>query len=240
MVEADRGMEKEKIQLVESIKNIKQQISEMDKKQKKFGAQSARTRTEMAKMMKDEAYRMIQQIAENDKVLETFYLRRPLPPRRESVVSSVSRSMLSRIQGHTHSAVALPTGIQPTKKRTASKSSRTSSVASAGSLDVPDKRDSLRKIMLILIDKADFLVDEDLNAMMELLPNQDKLLVKVDNILDSLKVQRPEDLERMVEHLKNLEDKEGRNDSVYNAEKRSKVRFEWYLSKTYICLLCSC
>ena len=75
-------MEKEKIQLVESIKNIKQQISEMDKKQKKFGAQSARTRTEMAKMMKDEAYRMIQQIAENDKVLETFYLRRPLPPRQ--------------------------------------------------------------------------------------------------------------------------------------------------------------
>ena len=80
--------------------------------------------------------------------------------------------------------------------------------------------------MLILIDKADFLVDDNLNAMMELLPNQDKLLVKVDNILDSLKVQRPEDLERMVEHLKNLEDKEGRNDSVYNAEKRSKVRID--------------
>ena len=42
-----------------------------------------------------------------------------------------------------------------------------------------EERRRLQKMLLSLIEKADFLVEDDLNALMSVLPDKDKLLLKV-------------------------------------------------------------
>ena len=42
-----------------------------------------------------------------------------------------------------------------------------------------DSAQNLKQRLLSLIEKADFLVEDDLNALMEVLPDKDKLLLKV-------------------------------------------------------------
>ena len=57
-------------------------------------------------------------------------------------------------------------------------------------------------MLLSLIEKADFLVEDDLNALMEVLPDKDKLLLKVDSILSALGVNEEKDIEKIFNHLK--------------------------------------
>lgn len=47
--DAEKNIEKEKSQLADSLKQIRQQICLMEEKQKKFGVQSAKTREEMTR-----------------------------------------------------------------------------------------------------------------------------------------------------------------------------------------------
>ncbi len=42
-----------------------------------------------------------------------------------------------------------------------------------------EERRHLQQMLLTLIEKADFLVEDDLNALMSVLPDRDKLLLKV-------------------------------------------------------------
>ena len=99
----------------------------------------------------------------------------------------------------------------------------------------PDKKiqqSKMKKMMLTLIDKADFLVDEDLNILMKSLPNKEQLLIKVDSILNSLKVQRSDDLGNIVEKLSEVEETENGKESdsssdvvsFSTAKKRSEVK----------------
>ena len=57
------------------MRQIKKQIRELEDKQKKFGAQSAKTRGEMTRMMRNEAYNLLDKITENDNLLQRFYLK---------------------------------------------------------------------------------------------------------------------------------------------------------------------
>ena len=99
----------------------------------------------------------------------------------------------------------------------------------------PDKKmqqSKMKKMMLTLIDKADFLVDEDLNILMKSLPNKEQLLIKVDSILNSLKVQRSDDLGNIVEKLSEVEETDNGKEldsssdvvSFSTAKKRSEVK----------------
>ena len=65
-----------------------------------------------------------------------------------------------------------------------------------------DGAKKLKKMLLSLIEKADFLVEDDLNALMEVLPDKDKLLLKVDSILSALGVKEEKDIEKIFHHLK--------------------------------------
>ena len=47
----------QKLYLLNTIKDMKQQLNNMEMKQRKFGNQSAKTRSEMAAMMREEAVR---------------------------------------------------------------------------------------------------------------------------------------------------------------------------------------
>ena len=69
MKDTEKGIEKEKAILVDQVKAIKKQIVELEDKQKKFGAQSAKTRGEMTRMMRNEAFTLLDKITENDKVM---------------------------------------------------------------------------------------------------------------------------------------------------------------------------
>ena len=64
-----------------------------------------------------------------------------------------------------------------------------------------DEKRNLKLMLLTLIEKADFLVEEDLNALMAVLPDKDKLLLKVDSILGALGVQEESDIEKIFHHL---------------------------------------
>ena len=66
--DTEKGIEKEKAILVDQVKAIKKQIIELEDKQKKFGAQSAKTRGEMTRMMRNEAFTLLDKITDNDKV----------------------------------------------------------------------------------------------------------------------------------------------------------------------------
>ena len=56
-------------------------------------------------------------------------------------------------------------------------------------------------MLLTLIEKADFLVEDDLNALMAVLPDKDKLLLKVDSILGALGVKEESDIEKIFDNL---------------------------------------
>jgi hypothetical protein len=53
------------------------------------------------------------------------------------------------------------------------------SVAERGAARSGEERKHLQQMLLTLIEKADFLVEDDLNALMSVLPDRDKLLLKV-------------------------------------------------------------
>lgn len=228
VMEADKGAEKEKDNLIENIRNMKQQIKDLDIKQKKFGAQSAKRRTEMATMMKTEAFRILEKITQNDEILESFYLSRPFSSsRRESEASQPTLSIMGRIDKQRHSVIASHKTSLFKKRRRSTKVELKSSATSArtGSVESVKKEVDMKKILFTLIDKADFLMEDDLNDMMMLLPNKEKLLVKVASILDNLGVKSASDLERIVEHLTAIGLKEGEQEHFEStAEKRSRVR----------------
>ena len=50
-------MHDQKLYLLNTIEDMKQQLNNMEMKQRKFGNQSAKTRSEMAAMMREEAVR---------------------------------------------------------------------------------------------------------------------------------------------------------------------------------------
>ena len=83
-------------------------------------------------------------------------------------------------------------------------------------------------MLLTLIEKADFLVEEDLNALMGVLPDKDKLLLKVDSILGALGVQEEADIEKIFHHLTTNADASAagqgsEGEMLSSAEKRSKI-----------------
>ena len=85
--DTEKGIEKEKSQLHDQVKQIKKQIRELEEKQKKFGAQSAKTRNEMTRMMRNEAYMLLDKIQENDKLLQKFYLKKSFKDSSEAKLS---------------------------------------------------------------------------------------------------------------------------------------------------------
>ena len=107
------------------------------------------------------------------------------------------------------------------------------SKSSASDVDPQDEKQNLKKMLLTLIEKADFLVEDDLNALMAVLPDKDKLLLKVDSILGALGVKEERDIEKIFHHLtKNSDNGHGiRGDTeidinkeiITAAEKRSKI-----------------
>ena len=91
-----------------------------------------------------------------------------------------------------------------------------------------DEQKNLKNMLLTLIEKADFLVEEDLNALMGVLPDKDKLLLKVDSILGALGVQEEADIEKIFQHLTTNADSSAaaqgsEGEMVSSAEKRSKI-----------------
>ena len=86
-----------------------------------------------------------------------------------------------------------------------------------------------------MIEKADFLVEDDLNDLMAVLPDKDKLLLKVDSILGALGVKEERDIEKIFHHLTKNSDNNtaavGNTEAsvdinkeiITTAEKRSKI-----------------
>ena len=93
--DAEKNVEKEKTQLVDNVKLIKKQIRDMEEKQKKFGVQSAKTRDDMTRMMKNEAYALLDKITANDQLLQSIYLKRPFKETSEAKLSK--ERLLSRL-----------------------------------------------------------------------------------------------------------------------------------------------
>ena len=58
--------------------------------------------------------------------------------------------------------------------------------ATTEKISTEDSAQNLKQRLLSLIEKADFLVEDDLNALMEVLPDKDKLLLKVKIIVTHL------------------------------------------------------
>ena len=160
----------------------------MEDKQRKFGAQSAKKRDEMSRMMKNEAYLLLEKLTKNDKVFQGIYLKRPFKETSESRLSK--EKMLSRLSSERHDSKKYD---DPRKKEAKSASFSTEAT----------KTDSnnVKHILLTLIEKADFLVEDNLNTMMAALPHNDELLLKVDAILGSLGVEEEKDIDKMFDHL---------------------------------------
>ena len=117
------------------------------------------------------------------------------------------------------------------RRSSRTKSSRRSK-SSSSDIDPEEEKRNLKKMLLTLIEKADFLVEDDLNALMAVLPDKDKLLLKVDSILGALGVKEERDIEKIFNHLtKNADNSGSLTDSnvdinkeiVTTAEKRSKI-----------------
>ena len=221
--EAEMNLEKEKAQLVEGAKYAKRQIRELEEKQKKFGARSAKTRDDMTKMMKEEAYALLDRITENDNLLENIYLKRPF--RASSEEKKSANAMLSRLDSTTEESSPSERSRHSSRKMMKQKSK---------SKDVhkpEDENENLKHMLLTLIEKADFLVEEDLNELMAVLPDKDKLLLKVDSILGALGVREEKDIERIFKHLTvntdmvspPTEAEVDPTDIITIAEKRSKI-----------------
>ena len=93
--DAEKHLEKEKVNLVDEIKAIKKQIKALEEKQKKYGAASAKTREDMTRMMKTEAMFLLERIQENDNLLQKIYLNRPFAETSEASLSK--KKMMSRL-----------------------------------------------------------------------------------------------------------------------------------------------
>ena len=52
----------------------------------------------------------------------------------------------------------------------------------------------LKDMLMTLIEKGDFLMEEDLSTLMSVLPQDDKMLLKVDTVLGALGVSSKEDI----------------------------------------------
>ena len=221
--DTEKGIEKEKAQLVDQVKQIKKQIRELEDKQKKFGAQSAKTRSEMTRMMRNEAFTLLDKINENDELLHRFYLKESF---KESSEAKLSKERLMQRLDSTQDSVqsigSRKSGSRPRSRRSKSSSS---------SIDPEEEKKKLKRMLLTLIEKADFLVEDDLNALMAVLPDKDKLLLKVDSILGALGVEEESDIEKIFDHLtKNSDSGSNGNANVdinkeiiTAAEKRSKI-----------------
>ena len=94
--DAEKNLEKEKVNLVGEIKAIKKQIKALEEKQKKYGAASAKTREEMTRMMKTEAMFLLDRIQGNDNLLQKIYLNRPFAETSEASLSK--KKMMSRLE----------------------------------------------------------------------------------------------------------------------------------------------
>ena len=101
-----------------------------------------------------------------------------------------------------------------------------------GSFESAEDQQRLRKLLMTLIERADFLVEEDLNALMEVLPDKDRLLLKLDSILTALGVSGEEDIEKIFHHLaasdqsasvREEEELDGGGEVLGLAEKRSQI-----------------
>ena len=160
--EAEKNIEKEKSQLIDGVKTTKNQIRDMEEKQKKFGIRSANTRNDMTKMMKDEAYGLLNKITENDHVLQSIYLKRPF---KESAEEKESKDrLLSRLDSSTQESPPSETSRQSLKQLSKQQSKRSKSASAE--IDEDEEKQKQKLMLLTLIEKADFLVEEDLNALM--------------------------------------------------------------------------
>ena len=224
--DAEKGLEKEKVNLVGEIKNLKKAIKDLEEKQKKYGAQSAKTREDMTRMMKGEAMHLLNRIQANDNLLQKIYLNRPFSETSEASLSN--KRMMSKMDPSASVPAAdgsLLSGVSKlsrprSKSRTRSKSSKSASP----DVSVEDEQKNLKNMLLTLIEKADFLVEEDLNALMGVLPDRDKLLLKVDSILGALGVQEEKDIEKIFHHLTaHAEEPAGQETVLSSAEKRSRI-----------------
>ena len=227
--DAEKNLEKEKVNLVDEIKAIKKQIKALEEKQKKYGAASAKTREDMTRMMKTEAMFLLDRIQENDNLLQKIYLNRPFAETSEASLSK--KKMMSRLEpgpkeGSLLCGLSKASSRQRSKSRT--RSSRSSVKSDSPNGSVEDEQKNLKNMLLTLIEKADFLVEEDLNALMGVLPDKDKLLLKVDSILGALGVQEEADIEKIFHHLTTNADSSAaaqgsEGEMVSSAEKRSKI-----------------
>ena len=221
--DAEKNIEKEKSQLADGVKLIKKQIQDMEEKQKKFGVQSAKKRDEMTRMMKNEAYGLLAKITENDKLLQSIYLKRPFKETSEARLSK--EKLLSRLDSGKQDSI-----LTGSSKRSSNLRSKGSKSASSD-INPDEEKQNVKRMLLTLIEKADFLVEEDLNALMGVLPDKDKLLLKVDSILGALGVREEKDIEKIFHHLTlNADDVQSTKeidaetkDIVTTAEKRSKI-----------------
>lgn len=177
----------------------------------------------MTRMMKNEAYTLLEKITENDKLLQSIYLKRPFKETSEARLSK--EKLLSRLDSGNQDSI-----LSGASKRSSNLRSKGSK--SSGSDVGPDEeKQNIKRMLLTLIEKADFLVEEDLNALMGVLPDKDKLLLKVDSILGALGVKEEKDIEKIFHHLTlNAQDVQSTKDSdfetidiVTTAEKRSKI-----------------
>ena len=226
--DTEKGIEKEKSQLHDQVKQIKKQIRELEEKQKKFGAQSAKTRNEMTRMMRNEAYMLLDKIQENDRLLQKFYLKKSF---KDSSEAKLSKERLMTRLDSTQDSLHSSTG---SRRSSRPKSSRRSK-SSESSYNPEEEKKNLKRMLLTLIEKADFLVEDDLNDLMAVLPDKDKLLLKVDSILGALGVKEERDIEKIFHHLTKNSDNNtaavGNTEAsvdinkeiITTAEKRSKI-----------------
>ena len=189
----------------------------------------------MATMMKTEAFRILEKITQNDGILERFYLSRPFSPlRRGSEASLQTQTIMGRLDKQRHSV--LSSQKSPLFKKRRSTKTEMQSSTTTESVESLNKEVDMKKILFTLIDKADFLVEDDLNDMMVHLPNKEKLLVKVASILDTLGVKEASDLERIVKHLTAIGHKEGEEANFEStAEKRSQVKTFFFMNTSHLC-----
>ncbi|XP_023333200.1 uncharacterized protein LOC111705006 [Eurytemora carolleeae] len=181
----------------------------------------------MNRMMKQEAHKLLDEISENDDVLQKLYLKRPFA--EAAMARRASEYMLGRLGTSVpDSDVSEFFKSAKSSRRTSRASSRSKSARSRTEVSPKEGAKKLKEMLLSLIEKADFLVEDDLNALMEVLPDKDKLLLKVDSILSALGVNEEKDIEKIFNHLKISDTEEelaglDADDTLSVAEKRSKI-----------------
>ena len=180
----------------------------------------------MTRMMKNEAYALLDKITANDQLLQSIYLKRPFKETSEAKLSK--ERLLSRLDSTQDSVLS---GASRLSSKRSSKPRSKRSKSASSEIGPDEEKQNLKRMLLTLIEKADFLVEEDLNALMGVLPDKDKLLLKVDSILGALGVREEKDIEKIFHHLTlNADDVQSSKESdvdvkdiVTTAEKRSKI-----------------